>query len=264
MLSSPANLWDRRHLLRVLVTSNLKRQSRNSALGYLWWLIDPILMTGVYYVVVAVLFKRGAANQPYILFLMCGLLCWKAFSDSVNQSVASIKGAVGIIKAIPFPKVVLPLSLVLSNLVFFGCGLAVLVGLSLLYGSTYGTWPSAAYLWLPLVIAVQLLFTTGLCLAVAVIGVLFSDTSNITGHVLRMWYFLSPGLYSLSMIPERFRPWFRLNPFCGLMESYRAVVMDGTAPPWDDLGVAALVGVLAMAFGYFLFRVYEGRLVQKL
>ncbi len=264
MRSSPANLWRRRHLVRVLVTSNLKRQSRHSALGYLWWLIDPLLMTGVYYVVVSILFRRGGHDQPYILFLMCGLLPWKAFSDSVGQSVGAIKGSAGIIKAIPFPKAVLPISFVLSNLVFFAFGLVVLLLLSLAYGPQYGTWPGAAYLWLPLVLLVQLLFTCGVAFFVSTMGVLFSDTANITGHILRMWYFLSPGLYSLDQIPAGLRSWFRLNPFCGLMESYRAIVMNDSAPPMFELCIAAAISVVALVAGHWLFQAREGTFVQRL
>ena len=100
MRSTVANLWRRRHLLGVLVASNLKRQNKNSVLGYLWWLLDPILLTCVFYIVVAVLFKRHGSNQPYILFLIIGLLSWKAFSDSVSQAVNSIRGQASIIKSI--------------------------------------------------------------------------------------------------------------------------------------------------------------------
>ena len=164
MRSTAGNLWARRHLLRTLVVSNLKRQNRNSALGYLWWLLDPVLMTAVYYVVVAVLFDRGGHNQPYILFLVCGLLPWKAFSDSCSQSIGSVKGASGIIRAISFPKAVLPLSLVLSGAVYFGFALLVVVGLALFYGPSHGTWPNPYYLLLPVVIGVQLLFTVGMSL----------------------------------------------------------------------------------------------------
>jgi lipopolysaccharide transport system permease protein/teichoic acid transport system permease protein len=264
VLSSPANLWRRRHLIRVLVTSNIKRQSRHSSLGYLWWLIDPLLMTAVYYVVVSILFQRGGHNQPYILFLMCGLLPWKAFSDSVSQSVGAIKASAGIIKAISFPRAVLPLSFVLSNLIFFGFALMVLVGLALAYGPQYGTWPGAAYLWLPGVALVQLVFTAGVALIVSTLGVIFSDTSNIIGHILRMAYFLSPGLYSVEQIPTKFRIWFGLNPFSGIMESYRAIVMRNQAPPLLELGQAAAIAAATLLAGYWLFRSREGYFVQRL
>jgi ABC-type polysaccharide/polyol phosphate export permease len=264
MRSTLPNLWRRRHLLRVLTVSNLKRQNKNSTLGYLWWLLDPLMMTAVFYIVVVVLFKRGGSNQPYILFLVLGLLTFKAFSDSVNQSVGSIRGQAGIIKAISFPKAVLPLSLALSNGVHFLFALLVAIGMALLYGSEHGTWPSIYYLMIPVVLGLQLLFTVGMVFLVSTLGLFFQDTANITAHLLRMWYFLSPGLYSLDIIPEQYQPYFRLNPFCELMTSYRDIIMYGRMPSWFDLGYALLAGLVSCTIGYLIFRRYEGRFAQKL
>lgn len=264
MRSSLENLWLRRHLLLVLVRSNLKRQNKNSVLGYLWWLLDPILMTGVYFILVVVLFQRGGGNQPYILFLMCGLLVWKAFSDSVGQSVTSIRGQANIIKAISFPKAVLPISLVLSNAVHLVIALLLAAAMACWYGSEYSTWPNIYYLMLPVVVALQVLFTIGMVFIVSTLGLFYQDTANITRHVLRMWYFLSPGLYSVDVVPEKFQPWFRLNPFCELMTSYRDIIMYGRMPSWFDLGYALAVGVVCCVFGYLIFKRCEGKFVQRL
>jgi ABC-type polysaccharide/polyol phosphate export permease len=264
MRSSLENLWSRRHLLSVLIRSNLKRQNKNSALGYLWWLLDPILMTGVYYIVVVVLFQRGGSNQPYILFLMCGLLVWKAFSTSVGQSVESIRAQTSIIKAISFPKAVLPLSLVFSNTVHFLFALLVAVGLGVWYGHEYGTWLNIYYFMLPVVVGLQVMFTMGVVLIISTLGLFFRDTTNIIGHLLRMWYFLSPGLYSIDRVPESLQPVFRLNPFCELMTSYRDIIMWGRMPSWFDLGYAFGIGLVSLLTGYLVFRRYEGRFVQRL
>jgi ABC-type polysaccharide/polyol phosphate export permease len=259
-----ASLLERRHLLWVLVSSNLKRQTKNSVLGYLWWFLDPLLMTAVYYLVVVVLFRHGGKNQPFVLFLLCGLLPWKAFSDSVGQSIGSLRGSSGIIKAISFPKAILPLSLVLSNTVYLFFAFIVAVGMGLYYGSEYGTWPNVYYLMLPVVVLLQVLFTAGLCMFLAVLGVYFVDIGNIMGHILRMWYFLSPGLYSMYQVPESLRPIFRLNPFCELMTSYRDILIRGQMPSAFDLGYAFLIGAVFCLAGYFLFKRYEGRIVQRL
>jgi lipopolysaccharide transport system permease protein/teichoic acid transport system permease protein len=264
MRSSVNNLWLRRHLLWVLTSSNVKRQSKNTVLGYLWWLLDPILMTAVYYLLVAVLFRRGGSNQPYLLFLLCGLLSFKAFSDSVGQSVHMLTSQAAIIRSIAFPKAVLPLSIVLSNAVFLAVALLVAVGLAIWYGPEYGTWPGWTYVLLPVVIGLQVLFTAGLALVVSALGVLFKDTGNIVGHVLRMWYFLSPGLYSLEQVPEQALFAFRLNPFSGLMTAYRDILMRGQVPAWTDLAYAGGIGLLTCLLGFWLFRRLEGRLVQNL
>ena len=264
MRSTAGNIWLRRHLLWVLVSSNIKRQGKNTVLGYFWWLLDPVLMTAVYYILVSIIFNRGGDNQPFILFVMCGLLAWKAFSDSVSQSIRILSAQAGIIRAISFPKAVLPLSLVLSNAVFFGFGLLVAVGLACFYGSEYGSWPSLYYLMIPVIIAIQCLFTAGVALVMSVAGVLFKDTGNIMSHVLRMWYFLSPGLYSLDRLPDKLQTVFQLNPFAGLMTAFRDVLMYGRMPAIFDLAYPFGIGLVSLALGFILFRRLEGRVVQNL
>jgi len=250
--------------LRVLTISNLKRQNKNSVLGYFWWLLDPILLTLVFFLVVVVLFQRGGGNQPFILFLVCGLLPWKAFASSVGQTVNSIRNQAAIIKAISFPKAVLPLSLVFSNTAHLLFSLLVAVLLGLWYGSEYGTWPNVYYLMLPVVVGLQVLFTIGVALVVATLGLFFQDVGNIVSHLLRAWYFLSPGLYGPELVPEKYLALYRLNPFCELMTAYRDILMKGRMPAWADLAYAFAAGAVCCLVGYMLFKRYEGRFVQRL
>jgi lipopolysaccharide transport system permease protein/teichoic acid transport system permease protein len=264
MRSTVPALWDRRHLLGVLVSSQLKRQNRGSLLGYIWWFLDPLMMTAVYYLIIAVLFKRGGSNQPYVLFLVIGLFCFKAFSDSVGQAVTAMQARTSIIRAISFPKAVLPLGGVLANLAYFGFGLVVVVAIAMVYGPQYDTWPSFAYLSLPVVVVVQAAFTAGIALITSVLGVYYTDVRNIVRHILRLWFYLSPGLYSVSLVPERFRDLYMLNPFAGLMESYRAIIMDGELPPMQHLGTAAVVASVTLVAGFLVFLRLEGQIVQKL
>jgi len=264
MRSTIGNLWQRRHLLRVLTSTNIKRQNKNTVLGYLWWLLDPILMTAVYYVLVAVLFRRGDPNAPYLLFLLVGLLSWKAFAGAMSQSVLILRTQGPIIKSISFPKAVLPLSMVLANAFYFIVALLVAVALACWYGPEWGSWPNLYYLMLPVLIAIQVLFTSGLALVVATLGVFFADTANILGHILKMWFFMSPGLYALERVPERLQPIFRLNPFCELMTGYRDIIIFGRMPAAADMGYALLIALVTCLFGYWIFKRFEGRMVQKL
>jgi len=264
MRSTISNLWARRHLLWVLTSSNIKRQNKNSMLGYLWWLLDPILMTGVYYFLVAILFKRGDPKAPYLLFLLIGLLCWKTFADSVSQSTLMLRSQASIIKAISFPKAILPLSVVVSNTFYFVTALIVAVGLACVYGPHWGTWPNLYYAMLPVIIGAQVLFSVGLALLVSVLGVFFADTANIIGHLLRMWFFLSPGLYSLDRVPQHLVPYFKLNPFSSIMTSYRDILIFGRMPSLGNMAYAIGAGIVSCALGMWVFKRLEGRLVQKL
>lgn len=262
MRSVPSNIWSRRHLLGVLVLSNLKRQNKASSLGYLWWLLDPLLMTGVYFMVVSVVFDRGGANAPFILFLVCGLLPWKAFAETLSQSTNAFRSAGGIIKSIAFPKAVLPMALVASNTVYLVFALVVPFALALVYAPTYGTWPAPVWLLLPVLVAVQALFALGVSLVLSIAGVFFVDLQNIIRHVTRMWYFLSPGLYSIDLIPEAWQPVYRLNPMVGIMTSYRDVIMHGRLPALVDLAYPLAVAGGLIFVGYGILRRFEGRLAQ--
>jgi ABC-type polysaccharide/polyol phosphate export permease len=223
-----------------------------------------MLMTGVYFILVAVLFRGRGSNQPYIMYVLCGLLAWKAFSDSLSQSIQSIVTKANIIRSIGFPKAVIPMSLVLSNTVYFLFGLLVAAGVGIWYGPEHGTWPNAYYLMLPVVIFLQFLLTAGFALALSAAGVLFRDSQNIARHVLRMWYFLSPGIYSLDRVPLVLQPYFRLNPFCQLMTAYRDILMYGRMPASYDLAYALGVGMVTLLLGYWIFRRLEDKLVQNL
>ncbi len=264
MRSTFSALWKRRHLLWALVSSNLKRTNRTSALGFVWWFLDPMLMAAVYYVVVVVLLKRGGENQPYLLFLVCGLFPWKSFSDTTSLTVTVLKSQQAIIKSVSFPLAVLPFAQVVSNIIYFGFGLLVAAAIATFYGPSYETWPSLSYLLLPFVVAIQLVLTAGVSLLAATFGLMFADLQNIIRHVLRISYYLSPGLYSITMVPERYRTLYMLNPFAGLMSAYREVLMYGRVPSLTLLAGPLLAAGLVFTLGYWVFRRFEGRFVQLL
>lgn len=262
MRSTILDLWRRRHLLMILVISNLKRTTRSSTLGFLWWFLDPMLMAAVYYVVVVVLLGQRGPNQPYLLFLVCGLLPWKSFADTVALSVQILKSHSAVIKSVNFPIAVLPLAQSGANIVYFLFGLLVITAIATVYGQHYGTWPSLSYLALPAVIAVQLILTAGVALCVATVGMMFTDLESIIRHVLRIAYYMSPGLYSVEMVPERFRPFYMLNPFAGILSSYRSIMMDGQWPSLNVMASPTISSILIFTVGYAVFRRYEGRVVH--
>lgn len=160
MPSTLSELWRRRHLLWVLTTSNIKRTNKYTALGWLWRLLDPVLLAVVYYVLVSILFTRRG-HQPFALYLIIGLVSFKAFNEAVVLSAAVIRGRAAIVHSVAFPKIVLPLSLVFSSAFFFLFSLVVVALLACWYGPGYGTWPNLQYALLPAVIGCQVLFTVG-------------------------------------------------------------------------------------------------------
>jgi len=219
MFEQCKNIWQRRELLFYLVTSDLKAQNRNKLLGFLWNFLDPLLLMATYIVLVAVIFDRGGPQFPVLLF--CAILAWRWFTSSLSRSVTSVSSKVGVVQTTRFPLAVLPLAIVTSGLVDYFAGLIILLPLLFAFDATF----SLHMLWLPLLLLVQLVGTIGAALICAVIGTYLTDWGNILQFGLRLWFFLSPILYSVEgTVPERYETIFWLNPFAALMESYKNIL----------------------------------------
>jgi len=259
----------RRELIRFLVTSNLKSSQKTSVLGYLWWLLDPLMLMVVYTLMMKILARTGKL-PGFPMFLFCGLLPFKSFAGSLMGSVGTIVSNQQLIKQVPFPRAVIPISLVLTN--FFHCviGIVPLV----LIGLVYGIRPTWRYALLPIPLLILLIFTLGLSLLVSFFGVWFRDLQNILQFVTRLWWYMSPGLYGLYWVDQRLGHArslvFRLNPLSHIFPAIRqAVYYPGArlmwdAPPkglteahmafnWAGLSWVALASVLLLVIGFVVF-----------
>jgi len=250
----------RRRLVWYLVRADLKKKGSDTLLGNVWWILDPLLQMIVYVVFVSVIFARSQPDYP--LFIFSAILPWKWFNESVNDAISSVVSQQNLIKQVQFPKIVLPLAATLAGVVDFTFGMVPLAALLLLLYPDRISW---TLLLLPLIAVVQLTFSLAVDLVVSALNVFVRDVGNIARHALRLWFYLSPGLYGLEQLDKssmvRDFPLigqvFRANPFAILFESYRAVIY-GTVeggprlPDWTSLGVllavSAVLVLLAMAF----------------
>lgn len=254
----------RRRLVRYLVQAEIKRRGANTFLGNLWWVLDPLLLMAVYVVLVAIIARRPIDDYP--LFIFAAILPWKWFTSAVTDATSSIVSQHRLIKQIAFPKVVLPVAAVTAGVVGFAFGMVPLAGIMLLYLDRL----SPLILLVPLIAVVQYVFTIGVALLVAAGNVFVRDLGNVMRHVLRLWFYLSPGLYSLSMLDEV--PLFRdnpllvtlasVNPFAVLFEAYRSVIygtLEGgpAMPDWLALGVLLAVSVGFVAVATVVFKRLE-------
>jgi lipopolysaccharide transport system permease protein len=247
------DIVSRRPLIRYLVEADMKKRGSDTALGNLWWVIDPLLQMVVYVIFVTIL-TRGRSIPDYPLFIFCAILPWKWFNTAVIDATKSLLEAERLIKRVQFPKIVLPLAATTAGVTWFAFGLIPLGGMMLFYPTRI----SVMLAFIPLIALVQFVFTVGVALLVAAGNVFFRDLGNVTGHVLRLWWFLSPGLYSLAVLDESgvfaHHPFLRTlvgaNPFAILLEAYRAVIY-GTAsgpPHVPDLSALAILMVASLAF----------------
>ena len=257
MFGQLKQIYARRELIYYFVSRDLKVAYSHKIMGYAWSLLDPLALMVIYTILVQYIFERGGPLYP--VMILSSLLAWRWFVSSTAASVVSFTTKARIIKTVDFPRAVLPISRIISNLVQFLLGLLVLVPMLILYDVPF-TWN---VLWLPVIIAVQLTFTTGICLLCAIGGVFFRDLQNIMQFTLRIWFYASPVLYTVDRIPESARTMYRLNPFASLFESYRNVLIKGTGP--DEFLFTAFLMSLAIAFlGFTVCGRIESRVAKEL
>lgn len=233
--------------MRYFIWTDLRLIYSNKLLGFLWTLLDPLMMMLVYVLIVVVIFQRGGPQFPVLLF--SALLAWRWFTFAIVGSVKSLTGKAKLIQTMRFPKAVLPLSRVLVGLVNYLFGLLALVPLLFIFKAKF----TVHMLWMPALLAIQLLFTLGLAFLFAALGIYFRDLENILQFGLRLWFYLSPGLYSIEdRISERWVQIYMLNPFASLFESYKNVLVRGK-PPNAYIGIALFWAVAFFVVGWMFF-----------
>jgi lipopolysaccharide transport system permease protein len=253
-----ADVYSRRRLIQYLVRAGLKKHGADTLLGNVWWILDPLLTMAVYVVLVSVI--APVQKDAYPLFIFCAILPWKWFSSAIGASATSVIARERIIKQVQFPKIVLPLSECVGGVVSFAFGLIPLgVMLVVLFPSHLSPW----VLLIPLVAAVQLLFTVAVALLLSAITVFYRDIGLLMTHLLRLWFYLSPALYgseriaSLAVKHPEVMIAYNLNPFAGLFESYRSLIYTGQPPEWGLLGIVVVESLVLLVAGVLVFRRLE-------
>jgi ABC-type polysaccharide/polyol phosphate export permease len=258
--------WSRRQLIRWLVQADVKKKGSDTVLGNIWWILDPLLQMLVYVVLVTFIFERKQPDFP--LFVFSAILPWKWFTTSLGDSISSIVAQGPLVKQLQFPKVVLPLSATFAGIVNFAFGMVPLMGLLVFF---YRDRLSALILFIPIIAIVQLVFTLAWSLALAAMNVFLRDIGNVSRHLLRLWWYLSPGIYSLETLHksktlESHATILRIldaNPFAILFTAYRSVIYgtgDGgmpVMPDWTALGVLFAVSLVMVLGGMAIFKRLE-------
>jgi len=260
-----------RGLIQSLVVRELKARYRGSVLGFFWSFVNPLLLLVIYSVVFSVFLpNRMEGIQPYALFLFCGLLPWTWFATALNESSGVLIAGGNLIKKVLFPAEVLPIVNVLANMVHFFFGLPILA-LFLAYYA-WGPDPIDAatglaaphhialhwreLIWLPVVIAVQLVLTTGLALLLSALTVHFRDIRDILSNLLTFWFFATPIIYWWNTEPLLDYKWFfDLNPFTHLAVSYQEILFfpEDAFGHWKWLVALGIASVGVFLAGYWVF-----------
>jgi homopolymeric O-antigen transport system permease protein len=249
-------LIDRRELLGDFAWRQLRSRYKGSVLGFGWNFLIPLLQLVVFWILFGVILgtrpRTETGEQPYAVFLFVGLLPWTFFANSLQTGAAAIVSNATIVKKVRLPLQLLPAASVLSSLANFLLSLVVLFVVLAIVGPRH----PEGLLWLPLLVAVQIVMSLGLAYLLSALNVHFRDVEHILGIVLLAWYFLTPVLFPIAALADKPRELFllQLNPMTGVIVGYQRALLDGLPPDWPILGYSTAVAVVLFAIGFAYFR----------
>lgn len=247
--ASLQELYEYRELIRNLVSRDLKVRYRNSFLGFLWCLLNPLLMMLVFTLVFTVLMPNNIPNFP--LFVLVGLLAWNFHTTALNGSVASIVSNAPLVMKVYFPREVLPISIVLSNGVNFLLALIALFGMIAVFNVHLGL----GLLLLPFVFITQVIFSLGIAFFLSALTVFYRDVEIIVETVVLAWFFLTPIFYRMEdLFPTVSRWMYILNPMASIISAYRDILYLGGMPAMSFLIRTFVTSVILLVVGYIFFR----------
>lgn len=248
----------RKDLLVYLVTSGLKAEHRNSFLGYFWWMLDPLLSVAVYYFLVVIVLGRG--GEGYGPFLVVGLVVFRSISSTLSSSARSITRQAGIITQVYLPKAIFPIGASFTQLINFCFGLIV-IAVFLVF---FRIMPGVTIVWLPLVLAVQLVFMIAASLVIGYICVFVRDIENLITHVNRILRYGSPVIWESRMLPAGFEWVANLSPLTPFLTSYRNIILHNSAPDTENLLIIFGISLLLITFMLYFYKENEHRIIKVL
>ena len=264
------DLWKSRTLVRQLVLTKVRASTARMLLGWVWWILDPILMMLVYWgIVFGIRGDMPTGQDPFPMFLLSTLIVWKHLASTVGRATGIYGSQSNVILSIPFCISSIPLAETISGCIPFVCGLLTYLSVSIVVSTPLdsGSWWCCIQI-VPL-LAIQLALLFGLALTFSIIGTLMRDIGGLVQHCLHAVYFLSPGLYSLTTLQERvgddFFGWYiALNPAAYLMDSYRKIMFHGQWVETNVWLVMFIQSMVIMSMGIVIHQAGKVRVVRAL
>ncbi|MDO8680102.1 MAG: ABC transporter permease [Acidobacteriota bacterium] len=236
-------------LLMNLTRREVKGRYSQSLFGAGWAIAQPLAMMAVFTLVFSRLGQMPSGGAPYPLFAFSALVPWFFFSNSVNSGTTSLVTYRNIVTKTYFPREIVPLAQVGSRLVDLAAASALFALLMAYYNVGVGSWIALV----PIFVLLLVLFTLGVTLTTSAINVFYRDVSPVVQIGLQLWLYLTPVAYPLSAVPDKYRPYFLLNPLTGVVEGLRAVLVFDRAPEWEVVSISAalIVGLLIASIALF-------------
>ncbi len=247
-----------RDLLYFLVARDIKVRYKQTILGGLWAIIQPLFMMVIFTLFFGVLAKVPSDGIPYPIFVYSAMAVWTYFANALSSSGNSLLQESNLLSKVYFPRVIAPIAPVLTFLLDFAIALVILVGMMLYYGMH----PRITVVWLPFLVVLTILVAAGVGMFLAALNAKYRDTRYAVPFLVQLWMFASPVIYPASMVPERYRLLYALNPMAGVIEGFRSALLGTVAFPTQMLMGSVLVSVSLFAVGVLYFEKTERSLAD--
>jgi lipopolysaccharide transport system permease protein len=246
-------LWKFRELLFFLTWRDIKVRYKQTALGAAWAILQPVLTMILFSVIFGGLAKLPSEGIPYPIFTFTALLPWQLFAFSLSQSSNSLVGSQNLISKVYFPRLVVPFSSVLAGVVDFGIAFVVLIVLMIYYGISL----TPAALLLPLFLILTLASAMAVGLWLSALNVKYRDVRYVVPFLTQFWMYATPIAYSSSIIPEKWRWLYSLNPMTGVVEGFRWVILGKSSLDVISLCISAGMVIMLLVGGLYYFKRME-------
>lgn len=253
MLQNLKRLIQARDLLQAWTWRIIRARYQQSLLGGLWAIIQPASTVVIFSIIFTRFMRVDTNGVPYVLFSFATVVPWNLFTGSINDMVDSLVSNINLVTKIYFPREILPVSAMLARLLDFGIASSMVVVLMIYFQVPLFL---QGWVFIPLILVIQLALALGLGLVGAALNVFYRDIRQMFGLGLQLWLYASPVIYPVSAVPEELRPFYYLNPMAGVIQAYRDVLLYG-ALPGSYLIWPAIASLGFLMIGYWFFRSVE-------
>lgn len=251
-------LYQYREFLKTSIKKEFRGKYKKSFLGVLWSFINPLLQLLVYALVFPYIMRVQVEN--YTMFLVVVLIPWNFFSSTISQSTSIIIASTGIIKKVYFPRVILPIANVTSNLLNFVISSVIVIAALLISGIGIGQ----SIIVFPLVLLIQYILSLAISLLLSSVTVYIRDLEYFINVLMMLWFYVTPVLYSIDMIPDKFKNILMLNPMTLIITSYREILYYKRIPDLGPLLILGGICIVLLIIGYLIFNKCEKKFAEEL
>ena len=248
-----ADLWHYRELILFLMWRDIQLRYKQTFLGVAWIALQPLATVLIFALVFGSLARMPSDNLPYAVFAMAGLVPWNFFASAFTRGSTSLVGSANLISKVYFPRLVIPIASVLAAVVDVAVSFVALIVLALYFGIR----PSTAILSVVPLLLLAFFAALGVALWLSALNVRYRDVGNLVPFISQIWFYATPIIYPLSLVPPRWRVWEGLNPLATVAEGFRWAVLGKAPPPSDMVTLSVIVVVVLLVTGTLAFRRME-------